>query len=145
MALFKFVKNILENKPIDVYNYGKMQRDFTYIDDIVEGVLRTIENPAKNNVNFDYKNPDPASSPVAYKIYNIGNNAPVNLMEFIEAIEEILGKKAKMNMLPMQPGDVASTYADVSDLVNDFGYKPETPIKVGVKNFIDWFRDFYKT
>ncbi len=143
MALFKFVKNILENKPIDVYNYGKMQRDFTYIDDIVEGVVQTIKKPAEKNDNFDYEKPDAASSPAAYKIYNIGNNAPVGLMEFIEAIEEILDKKADKNLLPMQPGDVASTYADVSDLAKDFNYKPSTPLKVGVKNFIDWFRDFY--
>ncbi len=145
MALFKFVKNILNNEPIDVYNYGNMQRDFTYIDDVVEGVLRTMEKPAKAAGNFDYEDPDPASSPVAYRIYNIGNNAPVSLMEFIEAIEDILDRKAKKNMLPMQPGDVASTYADVSDLMNDFGYKPKTPIKVGVKNFIDWFKIFYET
>ncbi len=145
MALFKFVKNILEDKPIDVYNYGKMQRDFTYIDDIVEGVLYTIEHPAKENDNFDPKNPDPASSSAAYKIYNIGNNAPVGLMEFIEAIEEILGKQAKKNMLPMQPGDVSSTYADVSDLMAAFDYKPKTPIKEGVKKFIEWFMAFYNT
>ncbi len=143
MALFKFVKNILENKPIDVYNYGDMQRDFTYIDDIIEGILQTIKKPAEGNVDFNFENPDPASSPAPYKIYNIGNNAPVGLMEFIEAIEEILGKKAEKNMLPMQPGDVASTYADVSDLSNDFNYKPQTPIKVGVRNFIKWFREFY--
>ena len=144
MALFKFVKNILEDKPIDVYNYGKMQRDFTYIDDIIEGVVQTIKKPAEKNDNFDCENPDAAGSPAAYRIYNIGNNAPVGLMEFIEAIEEILGKKANKNLLPMQPGDVASTYADVSDLVRDFNYKPATPLKLGVKNFVDWFRDFYE-
>jgi len=143
MALFKFVKNILNDKPIDVYNYGKMQRDFTYIDDIVKGVVQTIKKPAEKNDNFDYEKPDAASSSAAYRIYNIGNNAPVGLMEFIEAIEAILEKKAEKNFLPMQPGDVASTYADVSDLANDFDYKPATPLKVGVKNFIDWFRNFY--
>jgi len=143
MALFKFVRNILEDKPIDVYNYGNMQRDFTYIDDIVDGVFHTIEHPAKPNELFDFLNPDSASAPSSYKIYNIGNNSPVKLMDFIEAIEENLNKKAKINMMPMQMGDVESTYADVSDLISDFRYKPSTPIKVGVKKFIAWFRDFY--
>ncbi len=143
MALFMFVKNILEDKPIDVFNFGDMQRDFTYIDDIVEGVVHTINNPAKPNGNFDFNKPDPATSSAGYRIYNIGNSAPVKLLDFIEAIEDALGKKAKMNLLPMQMGDVSSTYADVSSLVNDFGYKPKTPVKVGVNKFIAWFRDFY--
>lgn len=143
MALFKFVKNILENKPIDVYNYGDMQRDFTYIDDIVEGVFRTIENPADVNSGFNFENPDPATSSANYRIYNIGNNSPVSLMEFIETIEEILNKKAIKNMMPMQMGDVASTYADVSDLINELGYRPKIPVKLGVSNFISWFREFY--
>ena len=140
MALFKFVKNILEDKPIDVYNYGNMQRDFTYIDDIVEGVVRVIDNPPKPNPNWDGR----ASESVApYKVYNIGNGSPVKLMDFIEAIEEILGKKAKKNMLPMQPGDVPNTWADTSDLENDLGYKPYTPVKEGIKKFIEWYRKFY--
>jgi UDP-glucuronate 4-epimerase len=143
MALFMFVKNILENKPIDVYNHGNMQRDFTYIDDIVEGVFRTIQKPAEPNQDFDFNNPDPSSSVSAYKIYNIGNNAPVKLMDFISAIEEILGKKAIMRMLPLQPGDVKSTFADVGDLIETFNYKPKTPIKEGVNKFIAWFREFY--
>ncbi len=140
MALFKFVKNILEDKPIDVYNYGNMQRDFTYIDDIVEGVVRVIDNPPKGNPNWDGR----ASESVApYKVYNIGNGSPVKLMDFIEAIEETLGKKAKKNLLPMQPGDVPSTWADTSDLEKDLGYKPYTPVKEGIKKFIEWYRKFY--
>ena len=130
MALFLFTKAILEDKPIDVFNYGNMQRDFTYIDDIVEGVVRVIDNP-------------PNTAP-PYKVYNIGNNAPVKLTDFIEAIEQKLNKKAKKNLLPLQMGDVPATYADVSDLIKDLGYKPNTPIKKGISNFIDWYLDFFQ-
>ncbi len=144
MALFKFVKNILEDKPIDVYNYGKMERDFTYIDDIIEGVVRVIKKPAVPNMEWNPYEPDPSSSLVAYKIYNIGNNAPISLERFIEIIEKNLGKKAKKNLLPMQPGDVESTYADVSSLIKELGYKPQTPPEVGVKKFIEWFKWYYK-
>jgi len=144
MAIFKFVKAIIEDKPIDVYNYGKMQRDFTYVDDIVEGVVRVIDNPATANINFDKSNPDPASSSAPYKIYNIGKNEPVKLMDFIEALEEKIGKKAQMNMLPIQPGDVLSTYADVSELINDMDYTPKTSIKEGISNFVDWYKEFYQ-
>ena len=140
MALFKFVKNILEDKPIDVYNYGNMQRDFTYIDDIVEGVVRVIDNPPTGNPNWDGK---PSESIAPYKVYNIGNGSPVKLMDFIEAIEEILGKKAKKNLLPMQPGDVPSTWADTTNLEKDFGYKPFTPVKEGIEKFIKWYKEFY--
>ena len=140
MALFKFVKNILEDKEIDVYNYGNMQRDFTYIDDIVEGIIRVIDNPPKGNPEWSG---NPSESKAPYKVYNIGNGSPVKLMDFIEAIEENLGKKAKKNLLPMQPGDVPSTYADTSHLQKDVGYKPNTSIKEGIKNFIEWYRDFY--
>jgi UDP-glucuronate 4-epimerase len=143
MALFLFTKAIFEDKPIDVYNYGEMQRDFTYIDDIVEGIVRVIDNPAKPNENFDGKNPDPSSSSAPYKVYNIGNNAPVKLMDFITALEKKIGKTAKKNMLPIQPGDVPSTYADVTDLINDLGYKPQTSIEEGISNFVDWYREFY--
>jgi UDP-glucuronate 4-epimerase len=143
MALFLFTKAIFENKPIDVFNYGNMQRDFTYIDDIVEGVVRVIDNPAKPNENFDKVNPDPSSSTAPYKVYNIGNNAPVKLMDFITALEKKIGKTAKKNMLPIQPGDVPSTYADVSDLINDLGYKPNTSIEEGISNFVDWYREFF--
>ncbi len=144
MALFLFTKAILEDREIDVFNYGDMQRDFTYIDDIVEGVVRVIDNPPKGDRNWSGLNPDPATSKAPYKIYNIGNNAPVGLMDFIKAIEKKLKKEAKKNMLPMQPGDVKSTYADVSDLVEDLGYKPSTPIEEGISKFIDWYLDFYE-
>ena len=145
MALFLFTKAILEGKPIDVFNYGNMQRDFTYIDDIVEGVVRVIDNPPEGNSDWDGRNPDPSSSKAPYKVYNIGNNAPVKLMDFIDEIEKKLGKAAKKNMLPMQPGDVPATYADVTDLVNDLGYKPDTPIKTGISDFIDWYLDYFDT
>ncbi|WP_035589391.1 NAD-dependent epimerase [Hippea jasoniae] len=144
MALFKFVKNILEDKPIEVYNYGKMKRDFTYIDDIIEGVVRVIKKPAQPNDEWSPLHPDPASSKVAYRIYNIGNNSPVDLMEFIEIIERLLSKKAKKQLLPMQPGDVESTFADSSALVEELGYRPHTPPEVGIKEFIDWYRSYYR-
>ncbi len=143
MALFLFTKAILEDKPIDVFNYGKMKRDFTYIDDIVEGIVRVIDNPPKGNPSWNGKNPDPGSSKAPYKIYNIGNNNPVELMEFIEAIEKALEKEAKKNMLPIQPGDVPATYADVSDLVEDLGYKPATSVEQGVNNFVKWYKEFF--
>ncbi|MCK4664904.1 MAG: NAD-dependent epimerase [Bacteroidales bacterium] len=143
MALFLFTKNILEGKPIDVYNYGNMMRDFTYIDDIIEGISRVINNPPKGNKDWDSKNPDPSSSKAPYKIYNIGNNSPVRLLDFVKAIEEALHKKAKMNMLPLQPGDVQSSHADVTDLITDMDYKPNTPIKEGMKKFIEWYLEFY--
>ena len=144
MALYLFTKAIVEDKPIDVFNYGNMQRDFTYIDDIVEGVIRVNDNPPKGNPAWSGKKPDPSSSKAPYKIYNIGNNNPVKLMDFIEAIEKKLGKAAKKNMLPLQPGDVPSTYADVSDLVEDLGYKPQTSIQEGINNFIDWYLEFFE-
>ncbi|WP_456479165.1 NAD-dependent epimerase [Nautilia sp.] len=141
MALFKFVKNILDDKPIDVYNYGEMYRDFTYIDDIVEGIVRVIDNPPKPNSNWDGKT---SESEAPYKIYNIGNGNPVKLMDFIEAIEETLGRKAKKNLLPMQLGDVPKTYADTTDLERDLGYKPYTNVKDGIKKFVEWYKRFYK-
>lgn len=143
MALFLFTKAILEGKAIQVFNKGNMRRDFTYIDDIIEGVVRVIDNPPKGNKSWTGKHPDPGSSKAPYKIYNIGNSNPVNLMDFIEAIEEALGKKAKKNFLPMQPGDVAATWADVSDLEKDLNYKPATPVKEGVQNFIDWYMTYF--
>ncbi len=144
MALFLFTKAILEDRPIDVFNYGKMQRDFTYIDDIVEGVVRVIERPAQPNPDWNGDNPDPGSSYAPYKIYNIGNNQPVELMHFIEVIENTLGKKAKKNLLPLQPGDVPATYANIDDLVRDTGFKPATPLEVGIPEFIKWYRDYFK-
>jgi UDP-glucuronate 4-epimerase len=144
MALFIFTKAILEDKPIEIYNNGMMQRDFTYIDDIVEGVIKTALRIPKGNSMWSAVNPDPSSSPSPYKIYNIGNNSPVQLLDFITAIENALKKRAKKNLLPMQPGDVPATYADVTDLVEDIGYKPDTSITEGINNFIVWYRDYYK-
>jgi UDP-glucuronate 4-epimerase len=143
MALFKFTKAILENLPIDIYNYGRMRRDFTYIDDIVEGVIRVLDKPPQRNDTWDGMHPDPASSCSPYKLYNIGNNNPVELMDFIEAIEDYLGRKAIKNLLPIQAGDVPATWAEVSDLINDFDYKPKTPVKEGIEHFIAWYRSFY--
>ena len=144
MALFLFTKAILEDKPIDVFNYGNMKRDFTYVDDIAEGVVRVIDNPPRGNPDWSGESPDPSSSKAPYKMYNIGNSNPVQLMEFIEAIEKSLGKKAEKNMLPIQPGDVPATWAEVSDLVRDMGYKPDTSIEVGIAKFVEWYREFYK-
>ncbi len=144
MALFLFTKAILEDRPIDVFNYGKMQRDFTYIDDIVEGVVRVMKRPAQPNPGWSGDNPDPGSSYAPYKIYNIGNNQPVELMHFIEVIEDTLGKKAKKNLLPLQPGDVPATYANIDDLVRDTGFKPATPLEVGIPKFIEWYREYFK-
>ncbi|GFD77556.1 NAD-dependent epimerase [Tenacibaculum sp. KUL118] len=144
MALFKFTKAILEGKTIQVYNYGNHRRDFTYIDDIVEGVIRSLDNVAKPNENWDGSNPDPSTSKAPYKVYNIGAQTPVHLLKFIETLESALGIEAEKELLPMQPGDVPDTYADVSSLVNDTGYQPSTDVETGVKAFVDWYRDFYK-
>lgn len=144
MALFLFTKSILEGKPIDVFNYGKHRRDFTYIDDIVEGVIRTLDHTAEPNPNWSGDNPDSATSKAPYRIYNIGNNQPVELMDYIQTIEKCLGMEAEKNLLPLQPGDVPDTYADVEALVNDVDYKPQTTIDVGIKNFIEWYREYYK-
>ncbi len=144
LALFLFTKAILENKAINVFNYGDMQRDFTYIDDIVEGVVRVIDNPPAKNPKWDAKNPDSKNSSAPYKIYNIGNNNPVKLMDFIGAIEKKIGIVAKKNMMPLQAGDVPQTYADVSDLIEDLNYKPNTSIKKGIGEFVDWYREFFK-
>jgi UDP-glucuronate 4-epimerase len=143
MALFKFTDKILKGEPIDVFNHGNHRRDFTYIDDIVEGVVRVMGKTPEGNPDWTGDNPDPASSKAPWKLYNIGNNQPVELMRYIEVIEECLGKKAEKNMLPLQPGDVPDTYADVDALVEDVGYKPNTTIEEGVKKFVDWYRDFY--
>ncbi len=143
MALFIYTDAILSGKPIDVYNFGEMQRDFTYIDDIVEGVLRTLDRPPAGDPAWDPRNPDPASSTAPYRLYNIGNGAPVRLTDFIDAIEEALGKKAVRNLLPLQPGDVPATWADVSDLARDTGYRPHTDIREGIARFISWYRSYY--
>jgi UDP-glucuronate 4-epimerase len=144
MALQKFTKAILNEEPIKVFNYGKHRRDFTYIDDIVEGILRVLDRPALPNLEWDGSDPDPASSRAPYKVYNIGNNKPVELMKYIECLEYSLGKKAKKELLPLQPGDVPDTYADVNDLVEQFGYKPSTTVEQGIGNFIDWYKSVYR-
>lgn len=143
MALFLFTRAILENKPIQVYNHGKMQRDFTYIDDIIEGVVRVMGRLPAANPNWDGDSPDPGTSYVPYRIYNIGNNNPVELNTFIETIENALGRQAKKEFLDLQPGDVVATYADVDDLMNDVGFKPRTPIKKGIQRFVSWYKEYY--
>lgn len=144
MALFLFTKAMLDGKPINVFNNGKMRRDFTYVGDIVEGVKRVILKPASSNKDWDGTTPDPGTSPAPYKVYNIGNNNPVELMDFIQAIEQKLGMEATKNYMPLQAGDVPETYAEVSDLVRDMDYKPETTIREGIDQFIDWYLDYYK-
>ena len=144
MALFMFTKNIIEGKSIDVFNNGEMMRDFTFVDDIVESISRLIDKPAQPNNEWSGDKPDPGTSYAPYKIYNIGNNSPVNLMDFIEAIEEKVGKKALKNFMPLQAGDVPATYANVEDLYRDIDFKPQTTIKDGVGKFVDWYVDYYK-
>lgn len=144
MALFIFTKRIAEGKPIDVYNNGKMRRDFTYIDDIVDGIIKLIPSIPKPNPNWNGDDPDSATSFAPYRLYNIGNNQPVELLRFIEIIEEKLGKKAIKNFMPIQPGDVPATYANVDDLIDAVGFKPNTPIEKGISKFVEWFKNCYK-
>jgi UDP-glucuronate 4-epimerase len=144
MALFLFTEAIMKGEPIQVFNYGKMKRDFTFIDDIVKGIVKVADRPAKPNPQFDSQNPDPGSSKAPYKIYNIGNSSPVLLMDYINAVEKGLGKEAKMDLLPLQPGDVPASHADVTDLVRDTGYQPDTKIEDGVKAFTDWYLAYYQ-
>jgi len=143
MAMLKFSHKIMRGEPIDVFNYGKHRRDFTYIDDIVEGVIRVLDRIPEPNPEWSGDHPDSASSTAPYRLYNIGSNQPIELMRYIEALEESLGKKAELNMLPLQDGDMIATYADVDDLIRDTGYKPDTPLEVGVQNFADWFKSYY--
>ena len=143
MALFKFTKAMLAGESIPVFNYGKHRRDFTYIDDIVEGVIRVLDRPASSNPDWDGANPDSGTSKAPWRVYNIGNNSPVELMDYIGALEESLGIEADKEMLPLQDGDVPDTYANVDDLVKEFGYKPDMPVKTGVANFVKWYKDFY--
>jgi len=143
MALFKFTKAILAGEKIQVFNYGNHRRDFTYVDDIVEGVIRILDKPAKPNPDWSGNNPDSATSRAPWRVYNIGNNSPVELMDYIVAIEDALGIKAEKELLPLQPGDVPDTYADVDDLVKEFGYKPSMPVKEGVENFAKWFKNYH--
>ena len=144
MALFLFARAILEGKPIQVFNHGHHKRDFTYVDDIVEGVVRVLDRVARPDPAWDSARPDPGSSRAPYRIYNIGSNRPVDLLRYIEVLEECLGRQVEKIMLPMQPGDVADTFADVSELIEDVAYKPPTPIEVGVRNFVAWYRDYYR-
>ncbi len=143
MAYFKFTKAILEGRPIEVYNHGNMRRDFAYIDDVVEGVIRVIERTPKPEQRWSGDRPDPGSSSAPYRLYNIGNNSPVDLLTFIGVLEDCLGRKAIKNLLPLQPGDVLSTYADIDDLEKDVGFKPETPIELGLEHFVRWYRSYY--
>jgi UDP-glucuronate 4-epimerase len=143
MALFLFTKAIYDGQPIQVFNHGKMKRDFTYIDDIVEGVVRVMGRPPQPNPSWDADRPDPGTSYTAYKIYNIGNNQPVELTDFIAAIEAAVGKTARKEMREMQAGDVPATYADIDDLVRDVGFRPDTPLETGIRRFVEWFRDYY--
>jgi len=144
MALFKFTRAILADEPIDVFNFGHHRRDFTYIDDIVEGVVRVLDQIPKPNPQWSGDDPDSASSTAPYRLYNVGNNQPVELMEYIRVLEQCLGREAKKNLLPLQDGDVPDTYADVQDLVRDTGYQPDTPVTVGVARFVDWYRAYYR-
>jgi len=144
MALFLFTQAILEGKAIDVFNFGDMRRDFTYIDDIAKGVLRVLDHPASPNPKWSGEDPDAGTSSAPYRIYNIGNHQPVELTHLIKLLEQALGKKALKTFLPMQPGDVPATYADVDDLIRDVGFKPDTPIEVGVQRFVKWYRDYYQ-
>lgn len=144
MAPMLFADAILNNRAIKVFNHGNMSRDFTYVDDIVDGIIKVIDNPAKSSNSFDAQNPNPDRSSAPYRIYNIGNNAPVQLLDFIETLEKSIGIDAKKNFLPMQDGDVVSTYADTSDLIKDFGYKPDTKLADGIEQFVKWYREFYK-
>lgn len=144
MALQKFTKAILAGEEIDIFNYGNHLRDFTYIDDIVEGVLRVIDTPAEGNEEWDSSNPDPGTSLAPWKIYNIGNNSPVKLLDYVSCLEEALCIQAKKNLKPLQPGDVPDTFADVADLVRDFDYSPKTSIEEGITVFVDWYREYYK-
>ena len=144
MALFKFTKAILEDVPIEVFNHGKHTRDFTYIDDIVEGIAQTLDNPATCNLGWDSNKPDPATSKAPWRIYNIGNNKPVQLMDYIDALEKALGKKAKINFLPLQPGDVPDTYASTDNLKKKFNYQPSTSVIDGISQFVKWYKNYYQ-
>ena len=144
MALFKFTKAILEDEPIDVFNYGNHRRDFTYIDDIVEGIVRCLDKVAAPNPEWDSDNPDPGTSFAPYRLYNIGNQGPIELMRYIEVLEQRLGKTAEKRMLPLQAGDVPDTWADVEALVKDVGYRPQTPVEEGIGRFVDWYLSYYR-
>ena len=143
MALQKFARAMVSGEPIKVFNHGKHRQDFTYVDDIVEGIIRVLDRPASANAEWDASHPDPGSSLAPWRLYNIGNNSPVELMDYIEALENALGIKSRKDLLPMQPGDILDTYADVQDLINNFGYKPTTTVTEGIQRFAKWFLDYY--
>jgi UDP-glucuronate 4-epimerase len=144
MALFKFTKAILEEKPIEVFNNGQHTRDFTYVDDIVNGIIKVLEKPAKPNLQWNSNQPDPATSKAPWRIYNIGNNKPIELMKYINILEKALGKKAIINFLPLQPGDISNTYADISALKENFNYTPSTKVTEGINNFVNWYKEYYQ-
>lgn len=144
MALFKFTKAMLANGPIQVFNYGNYRRDFTYIDDIVEGVIRVLDRPAPRNSDWRSAEPDPASSPAPWRIYNVGNNRPVSLMDYMGALEKALAREAKKEFLPLQAGDVSDTFADVEDLSRDLGYRPSTSVEEGIGRFVSWYREYFQ-
>ena len=144
MSYYRFTKAILEGRPIEVYNHGRMRRDFTYVDDIVEGVVRVLDRPPAGDAAWSGAAPDPSSSPARYRVYNIGNGRPVELMDFIRAIEKALGRKAELSLLPLQPGDVPATWADTSDLERDFGFRPRTPVEEGIARFVAWYREYHR-
>jgi UDP-glucuronate 4-epimerase len=144
MALFLFTKSILNGEPIEVFNEGRMQRDFTYIDDIIEGIVRTIGRIPQPNPKWDGDHPDPASSSAPFRLYNLGNHQPVELLSLIRILESKLGKKAKLNLIPLQPGDVLTTYADMDDLARDIGFRPQTPLEIGIERFVEWYRSYHK-
>jgi UDP-glucuronate 4-epimerase len=144
MALFLFTKAIMAGEKIDVFNYGKHRRDFTYIDDIVEGVIRTLDHNAEPNPEWSGAKPDPGTSKAPWRVYNIGNQSPVELLSYIDTLERFLGKTVEKNLLPLQPGDVPDTYADVEALVTDVGYKPNTTIEQGIESFVAWYREYYQ-
>ena len=143
MALFKFTKAILEGRPIDIFNHGNHSRDFTYVEDIVEGVVRAVDRVATPDLGYDTNNPDPSTSNAPWRVYNIGNGTPISLMRFVEILEEKLGMTADKNMLPMQAGDVIATWADTSDLVAEFGWSPTTSVEDGVSRFVDWYLEYF--
>ena len=144
MALFKFTNSILKGKKIEIFNYGKHQRDFTYIDDIVEGIMRVTKSKPQKNLKWNGKKPDPGTSSAPWRVYNIGSNNPINLMKYIECLENALGKKAKKKFLKLQPGDVEKTYADVTDLIKDFNYKPKTSVQNGIRNYVEWYLNYFQ-
>ena len=145
MALFKFTRSILAGEPIDLFNFGNHRRDFTYIDDVVEGLIRVLNLPAASNANWNGGKPDPGTSEAPWRVYNIGSNSPIALVDFIAAVEKALGKQAQVNLLPLQPGDVPDTYASVDALIKDFNYKPSTPLEDGVTEFVSWYRNYFKS